>query len=76
MYPLHLQHRKICERETGVSSHLLMLVPRSLKMETIPSSETSVHTRSPRRHIPEDDILLVAIMFKYYLACYIKYHNI
>jgi hypothetical protein len=29
----------------------------SLKMEAIRSSETSVHTRSTRRHIPEDGIL-------------------
>jgi hypothetical protein len=29
----------------------------TLKMETIRSSETSVHTRSTRRHIPEDGIL-------------------
>jgi hypothetical protein len=28
-----------------------------LKMESIHSYETSVHTRSTRRHIPEDDIL-------------------
>jgi hypothetical protein len=28
-----------------------------LKMEAIPSSETSVHTRSTWRHIPEDGIL-------------------
>jgi hypothetical protein len=28
-----------------------------LKMEAICSSETSVHTRSTRRHIPQDDIL-------------------
>jgi hypothetical protein len=28
----------------------------TLKMEAIRSSETSVHTRSTRRHIPEDDI--------------------
>jgi hypothetical protein len=27
-------------------------------MEAIRSSETSVHTRSTQRHIPEDDILL------------------
>jgi hypothetical protein len=29
----------------------------TLKMEAISSSETSVHTRSARRQIPEDDIL-------------------
>jgi hypothetical protein len=29
----------------------------TLKMEAIPSSKTSVHTRSTRRHIPEDGIL-------------------
>jgi hypothetical protein len=29
----------------------------TLKMEAIRSSETSVHTRSTRRHIPEDGIL-------------------
>jgi hypothetical protein len=30
----------------------------TLKMEAIRSSETSVHTRSTRRHIPEDSFLL------------------
>jgi hypothetical protein len=29
----------------------------TLKMEAIPSSESSVHTRSTRHHIPEDGIL-------------------
>jgi hypothetical protein len=29
----------------------------TLKMEAIRSSETSVYTRSTRRHIPEDGIL-------------------
>jgi hypothetical protein len=29
----------------------------TLKMKAIPSSETSVHIRSTRRHIPEDGIL-------------------
>jgi hypothetical protein len=48
-YRLHLQGRKIRERGTSVS--------RWLKMETIISSETSVHTRSTRSHIPEDGIL-------------------
>jgi hypothetical protein len=28
-----------------------------LKMETVVSSEKSVHTRSTRRHIPEDGVL-------------------
>jgi hypothetical protein len=45
-----------------VCSHLLTLLPRlriflPLKMEAIRSSERSVHTRSTRRHIPEDGIL-------------------
>jgi hypothetical protein len=31
--------------------------PRSVKMEEILSSETSVNSRSTQRHIPEDDIL-------------------
>jgi hypothetical protein len=31
----------------------------TLKMESLPSSETSVHTRSIRRHIPENCILLL-----------------
>jgi hypothetical protein len=33
----------------------------TLKMEAIRSSETSVHTRSTLRHIPEDVILQVAV---------------
>jgi hypothetical protein len=36
----------------------------TLKMEAIRSSETSVYTRSTRRHIPEDGIL-------HYIFCYI-----
>jgi hypothetical protein len=35
----------------------LLLDFSTLKMETIHSSETSVHTRSTRRHITEDGIL-------------------
>jgi hypothetical protein len=49
MYRLHLQGIKISERGISVS--------RRLKMEAIRSSETSVHTRSTRQHIPEDGIL-------------------
>jgi hypothetical protein len=46
----------------SVCSHLLTLVSRAqiflpCKMEAISSYETSVHTRSTRRHIPEDGIL-------------------
>jgi hypothetical protein len=36
----------------------------TLKMEAIRSSETSIHARSTRRHIPEDDIL-----YKEYVLC-------
>jgi hypothetical protein len=50
-YRLHLQGRKIRERGTSVGRWL------HLKMEAMRSSETSVHTRSTWRHIPEDGIL-------------------
>jgi hypothetical protein len=36
----------------------------SLKMEVILSTETSVHTRSTQRHIPEDGILLAFLTLK------------
>jgi hypothetical protein len=49
-YRLHLQGRKIRVQGTSVSRWLQ-------KMETTRTSETSVHTRSTRRHIPEDGIL-------------------
>jgi hypothetical protein len=63
-YRLHLQGRKIHERGTNVSS----LQPSAhagstladfstIKVEAIRSSETSVHTRSTRRHFPEYGIL-------------------
>jgi hypothetical protein len=52
-YRLHLQGRKIRERETSVSRWL----QTELSLEAIRSSETSVHTRSTRRHFTEDGIL-------------------
>jgi hypothetical protein len=63
MSRLHLQGRKIRERgiissrwnQTHISSLLADFY--TLKMEAIHSSESSVHTRSTRRHIPEDGIL-------------------
>jgi hypothetical protein len=36
----------------------------TLKMEAICSSETSVHTRSTRRHIPEDGIRQMGYIFE------------
>jgi hypothetical protein len=56
MYRLHLQGRKIGERGTSVSKWLQLADFCTLKMEAIRSFETSVHTRSTRRHIPEDGI--------------------
>jgi hypothetical protein len=56
----------------------------TLKMEAIRSSETSVHTRSTRRHIPEDGILLspfsfsVLLWFCWFLNLYLLvqcYHS-
>jgi hypothetical protein len=47
-YRLHLQGRKIRERGIGVSRWL---------QSAISSSETLVHTRSARGHIPEDGVL-------------------
>jgi hypothetical protein len=62
----HLQGRKIRRRGNSVS---LSLQPpahtafsladfSTLKMEAMSYSETSIHTRSTRRHNPEDGILL------------------
>jgi hypothetical protein len=48
-YRLHLQGRKIRQRGTSVNAWQ--------QMEAICSFETSVNTRSTRRHIPEDGIL-------------------
>jgi hypothetical protein len=62
-YRLHLQGRKIRERETSVSMWLHAASSltdfSTLKMEAIRSSETSVHIRSTRHHIPEDDFFIV-----------------
>jgi hypothetical protein len=62
-YRLHLQGRKSHEQGTSVSGWLqthagfsLTDIP-AVKMEAICSSETSIHTRSTWRHIPQDSIL-------------------
>jgi hypothetical protein len=72
MYRLCLLGRKIRDRGTSLSRWLQTESPvethaakadssladlSSLKMETIRSSETSVHTKSTRRQIPEDGVL-------------------
>jgi hypothetical protein len=50
-----------CVYRSFGGTHYLHLQGR--KMEAICSSETSFHTRSPRRHIPEDGILHVGFLF-------------
>jgi hypothetical protein len=54
---LHLQGRKFRERGTSVSRWLQ--TETTLKVEAIRSSETSIHTKSIRRHIPEYGILQI-----------------
>jgi hypothetical protein len=58
-YRLHFQGRKIRKREGAATcSHWFLARGFStLKMETIRSSETSVHARCTQRHIPEVGIL-------------------
>jgi hypothetical protein len=63
-YCLHLQSRKIRERGNQLEQVAEPIQAGSsltdlftLKMEALRSSETSDHTRSTRRHIPEDGIL-------------------
>jgi hypothetical protein len=60
-YCVHHQGRKICERRTSLQPPAhdgsSLADSSTLKMEAVRSSETSVHTRSTRRHIPEDGIL-------------------
>jgi hypothetical protein len=66
-YCLHLQGRKLRERGTGVSKWLQppahagssLADFSTLTTEAIRSSKTSVHTRSTRRHIPEDGTLQI-----------------
>jgi hypothetical protein len=55
-YCLHIQGRKIRERETSVSMWQKTAEKRS--------SETSVHTRSTRRHILEDGIFLCSTLLR------------
>jgi hypothetical protein len=53
-YRLHLQ----CRNNPPTRNQLEQVTADcSLKMEAIRSSETSVHTRSTQRHIPDDGIL-------------------
>jgi hypothetical protein len=58
-YRLNLQGRKIRERggslQPPVHAGSSLADFSILKIEAIRSPETSVHTRSTRRHIPEDD---------------------
>jgi hypothetical protein len=62
IYRLHLSGRKIRERGTDVSLQLTahagfsLADVSTLKMEAICSSETSIHTRPTRPHIPVDGI--------------------
>jgi hypothetical protein len=63
-YCLYLHVTKICERGTSASrwqrsAHAgsSLVACYSSKIEAIRSSETTVHTRSTRRHISEDGIL-------------------
>jgi hypothetical protein len=60
-YRLHLQGKKIRERGTSVSrwQQISLADFPTLKMEVIRYSETSIHTRSTQRHIPEEGILYI-----------------
>jgi hypothetical protein len=68
MYRLHLQGRKINERGISMSrwqrtesvSRWFLMDFSIPKMEAIRYSETSVHTRYTRHHIPEDGILSIS----------------
>jgi hypothetical protein len=88
-YRLHLQGRKI--RERGIRNSLQppahagssLANFSTLKMEPIRSSEKSVHTRSTRRHIPEEGILhshrcenLKSFVHSIYIACLIRFVTI
>jgi hypothetical protein len=56
-YRHHLQGREIREGGTSVSRWLQSADFSTLKTEAMYSSETPVHTRYTRRHIPDDGIL-------------------
>jgi hypothetical protein len=73
---LHLQGRRIRERVCSVQppAHAGSSLAdySTLKIETIRSSETSVHTRSTQGHIPQDGILHDS----YLLGCFHWSHSI
>jgi hypothetical protein len=64
-YRLNLQDRKIRERATSLQppAHAGSSLAdfSTLKMEEIRSSETSVHTRTTRRHIPKMTFIVTAV---------------
>jgi hypothetical protein len=50
-------NRNLLECHAYLSGDVVAVCSHLLTLEAIRSSETSVHTRSTRRHIPEDGIL-------------------
>jgi hypothetical protein len=51
----------LCQSYVMIKSPGRSAILATLKMEVIRSSETSVNTRPTQRHIPEDDILHIAV---------------
>jgi hypothetical protein len=71
------QHEQVAANSLQPPAHAGSLLADSsaLKLEAIISSETSVHTRSTRRHIPEDGIFLFLVNFVLYsFALDFSYH--